>query len=57
MIIVVTCETKNEKTGRMETLVSHGVDMDTNLNVVLPWITLKEIGAVYNEELNEYVLK
>lgn len=57
MIIVILCQSKNEKTGRMETLVSHGVNVDTGENVTLPWVPVSEIGATYNEEMGEYVLK
>ena len=56
MIIVIAEESINPKTGRKEVLVSHGVNIDNGKNVVLPQVSLKEIGAIYNSELEEYVL-
>jgi hypothetical protein len=36
MIALVTYEDEDERTGEVITLVSHGVDIDTLENVVLP---------------------
>jgi hypothetical protein len=56
MIIVITSKEFNEKKNKYETYVSHGVDSSTLKNVVLPQILISEIGAVFNEDINEYVL-
>jgi hypothetical protein len=44
-------------TGNKELLVDYGIDLETDQNVVLPNISPKEIGAVFDETYNEYILK
>ncbi|PTH79000.1 hypothetical protein DAA48_21415 [Aeromonas veronii] len=61
MIAVITC-TENEldrwgyPTGRKVQIVSHGVNIHTLENVVLPPVSIEEIGAIYNPEVGSYVL-
>lgn len=56
MIIVVTTTEKNENTGQMELLASHGVEELTGRKVVLPAEHPKEIGAHYSDELQSWVI-
>jgi len=56
MIIVVTTTEKNEKTGQMELLASHGVEESTGRQVVLPAEHPKDIGAHYSDELQSWVI-
>jgi hypothetical protein len=56
MIIVITHIETNERTGRKETLVSHGIDSRTGKEVVLPCERIEVIGAQFNQEIGEYVL-
>jgi hypothetical protein len=57
MIIVITTREKNPKTGRIEIIVSHGVESGSLKNIVLPNETPASIGAVYDSDLGEYILK
>lgn len=47
MIELITFQERNERTGKMESLVSHGVDTNTGRNVVLPTQTPQELGAKF----------
>lgn len=57
MIVVVTTKEKNERTGREELIVSHGVDVDTGRMVILPCEPPQSLGATFDENLGEYVLE
>lgn len=57
MIIVVTTTEKNESTGLMELLVSHGVEETTGRQVVLPVEHPKDIGAHYSDDLQSWVIQ
>jgi hypothetical protein len=57
MIIVITSKERNEKTGKVETVVSHGVESETGRAVVLPCETPERIGARFDAELGEYILQ
>ncbi len=56
MIYVVVVKEKNEKTGRVEEIVSHGVDSETMRDVVIPQVSPKEVGAIYDQE-HGYILR
>lgn len=56
MIIVVLYEERNQKTGRKEVIVSHGIDEHTMKTIVLPQVSVKELGARFDNERGEYVL-
>jgi hypothetical protein len=58
MIIVIASKERNEYTGKMETVVSHGIDLDDNDRiVVLPQERDPSIiGAVFDLDVGEYVL-
>jgi hypothetical protein len=57
MIIVIVQSDLNEKTGRMEPVVSHGIDPDTGETHVLPHEPPQQLGAVFDETLGEYVIR
>lgn len=44
------------RTGEKEFLVSHGVDSETDENIILPFQHPEEIGAKYNYDIGEWVL-
>lgn len=56
-ILVITTNVTNKKTGKTELVVSHGIDLSTGRNVVLPTDPPKELGAVWSNEYQEYVLE
>lgn len=56
MIIVIANTEKNQKTGRDQIIVSHGIDSDTGRNVILPQETPERLGAVFDPSLGEYIL-
>lgn len=57
MIIVITVQERNRRTGKIETIVSHGVDSVTLRNVILENTTPENLGAKYDPEIGGYVLK
>lgn len=56
-ILVITTMEYNKKTGRKEIIISHGVDLATGKNVILPTERPEAIGAVFSEAYGEYVLE
>jgi hypothetical protein len=57
-IIVVLCEEENERTGEMETVVSHGVDMDTMCHIALPCVSSpSQLGAKWDVDMQEWILR
>lgn len=56
MIIVIAFKEKNQRTGREELVVSHGIDEHTGKTVILPCEPPERIGAKFNAEIGEYVL-
>jgi DNA-binding transcriptional regulator LsrR (DeoR family) len=56
-IVVVTVQEKNEKTGQMEPLVSHGYCLETGHVVPLQQDRPERIGAKWNAALQEFVLE
>lgn len=56
MIIVVCTMEKHPKTGKPRKIVSHGIDRASGKSVCLPCDTPEEIGAVFDQEVGEYVL-
>lgn len=57
MIIVITQEEYNETIHRQQIIVSHGINYYTGEMVVLPHVSIDELGATYNNILGEYTLK
>ena len=56
MITVITLKEKNQRTGREELVVSHGIDERTGPTVVLPCEPPERIVAKFNAETGEYDL-
>jgi hypothetical protein len=56
MIIVIVHTEHNEKTGRMEQVVSHGIDPDTGKTIVLPQDSPEKIGAVFDHNTGEWLI-
>lgn len=56
MIVVITINERNQRTGRDELVVSHGIDEATGKTVILPCEPPERIGAIFNAEFGEYVL-
>jgi hypothetical protein len=56
MIVVIFTNLRNERTGAMERVASHGVDIDTLEQFTLPPVTAKELGAFYSPDLGEFVV-
>lgn len=56
MIIVIATWEVNEKTGKKEYLVSHGIDSFDDHVVILPQVHPSALGATINQDLNEWVL-
>lgn len=57
MIILVTYEEKNQRTGRSERYVSHGVHAITGRNVILPDEPLSAFNPTFDKNLGEYVIQ
>jgi hypothetical protein len=57
LIIVITIKEKNPRTGREELIASHGVDAVTGKNVILSCEHPEKLGAVYDDEIGEYVIR
>lgn len=56
MVMLITYTEKDKRTGRNTIRVSHGVDINTLKNVVLPCVHPGEIGY-WNENMGEWILK
>lgn len=56
MIVVIVTKETNPRTGREQSIVSHGVDLDTGKAVILPAEAPESIGAVLHPELGQFVL-
>jgi hypothetical protein len=56
IIVVITTKEEN-KEGKKFRVVSHGVNIKTLENVILPQVDIKCIGVIFNEEIGEFVLK
>lgn len=56
-IIVIVVKERNEKTGRIEEIVSHGIDFATDRNIVLPQESPSSVGARFDPDIGEYVIK
>lgn len=56
MILLVIVKEKNESTGKMETIVSHGIDFDTGNNVCLQQVELSQYTeARHSPDLGWYL--
>ena len=57
MILLIVYTERNETTGRIETIVSHGIDLETDREVVLPQERPEQFGGVLDRDLGEYVIR
>ncbi len=57
MIMVVVNRERNPRTGKLDLVVSHGIDMNTGKNAVLPQEGPAAVGAVMDMVLGEYVIR
>jgi hypothetical protein len=57
MILLITYTERNETTGRKETIVSDGIDLDTGRTVVLPQERPEQLGGVLDRDFREYVIR
>lgn len=59
-VIVMTYQEENEKTGTIETKISHGILEDSSRNVTLENVSLSEARASgwvkFDPHLGEYIL-
>lgn len=56
-IIVIVVRERNPKTHQMELVVSHGVEPDSGKNIVMSCGSPASVGAVYDSDIGEYVLR
>jgi hypothetical protein len=56
MIIVIT-NAKEQRDGKIKTIVWHGIDIDTGRNIPLPSDEPQAIGAVFSHQFGEYILQ
>ncbi len=56
MIIVITTQEQG-RDGRLKTVVSHGVDATTGRNIVMSCDDPRELGAVFDRDIGEYVIR
>ena len=56
MILLIVVTEVNERTGRPEQIVSHGIDLETGQTLALPAEHPTRLGGVLDPELGEYVI-
>ena len=54
--IVITTFERDERTGRMTPVASHGVDARTGQPVTLPCLHPSALGAEFDPDLGEYII-
>lgn len=57
MIIVIVVEERDERTGRIVQVVSHGIDETSGRTVPMPCGTPESVGAVFDPDIGEYVIR
>lgn len=57
MILVELCREYNNKTGKEEVWISHGVDNDTGENIVMEQVLLSQAPYVIHHPDYGYILK
>lgn len=55
-ICIVENET-DQKTGRKQLVVSHGIDEETLRSIPMPQVHPAELGAKYDLSIGEYVIE
>lgn len=56
MGIVVIVNNETNKEGKKELIVSHGICSETLESVILPNVHPREVGAVFDMTLGEYII-
>lgn len=56
MIIVVTMVDDEIKTGRNKLVASHGIDRSSGKKIILPTEHPKDLGAVWDASMREWVI-
>ncbi|HUZ92089.1 MAG TPA: hypothetical protein VMU78_09350 [Methylocella sp.] len=57
MILLIVHTEPNETTGRMEQIVSHGIDFDTGRTVILPQERPEQLCGVLDRDFGEYIIR
>lgn len=56
MILLITYTDRDKYTGIKGLFVSHGIDLETDLNVVLPQVPLSCFNAIYDPDFGEWFI-
>jgi len=56
MVILVTCEETDKRTKQKRIVVSHGYDINTGKNIVIPPVPPNEIG-IFSSQIGEWILR
>lgn len=56
-IIVIVTKERNPTTNREELIASHGIDSVTGKVVILPTDRPQDIGAEYDADIGEYIIR
>ena len=60
-ILLITCTETNKRTGKKETIVSHGIDMDSGKTIILPCdpieVFVRTCGARFDQDMGEWIMK
>lgn len=56
--ILVIANREKDKCGRIDLVVSHGIDLyDNDKIVILPQVSPSSIGAIYDPKIGEFILE
>jgi len=56
MVMLIVNREEDPGNGRLQLVVSHGIDMETDEVVVMPPVHPRETGAMFDMRLGEWVL-
>jgi len=56
-ILVIVVKERNENTGKLEEIVSHGISIASGKTVILPSEHPSTLGAVFDPEIREYLIR
>lgn len=56
MIILIVVEDKDEQTGVISLIVSHGYDTDTDKNIIMSQQHPRSLGGIFDMTIGEWVL-
>lgn len=57
MIIVIAYTETNKRTGKIEPIVSHGVNVNTGKVIAMPPIHPQQTGAVFDHDIGEWIIR